>query len=323
MHSGGTSNVRRGGPLGPLKKRHARLSERQDVMDIFQGCDEILEKDKPLAPLTTFDIGGPAECFLAPRSEEELKDVLERCAKAELPIHVLGAGSNILVPDEGVKGAVIQLDARGFGGFAVEEDRLRAGASLPLMKLVRGAAEAHLSGAEALVGIPGWVGGAVKMNAGGAFGDIGQTVERVKVMSALGELFYREKDDLAFGYRTSNVSARFILEVDLRLMEDDEKSILKRTKEVWFHKKNTQPVASRSAGCIFRNPRGMSAGALIDQAGLKGAKVGGAAVSRKHANYIVAGQACSARDVRELIDLVRGRVHERFDVYLELEIDIW
>jgi len=292
-------------------------------MKRFSGFEEIVERDKLLRPLTTFKLGGPAEFFIRPRNEEELRGVLEVCAKAELPIHVLGNGSNVLVPDEGVRGAVIQLDPKGFGGFEVEEDLVRVGASLSLSKLVREAARAHLSGLEALVGIPGWVGGAIKMNAGGAFGDIGQTIERVKVMDTRGQVFTRERDDLAFGYRSSNINARFILEAEMRLMSDDEKRIARQMKEIWFHKKNSQPMANRSAGCVFKNPRGMSAGALIDQAGLKGAKVGGASVSRKHANYVLAGEGCTAADVRALVDLIRKTVHERNDIYLELEIEIW
>ena len=292
-------------------------------MKRFSGFEEIVERDKLLGPLTTFKLGGPTEFFIRPRNEEELRGVLEVCAKAELPIHVLGNGSNVLVPDEGVRGAVIQLDPKGFGGFEVEEDLVRVGASLSLSKLVREAARAHLSGLEALVGIPGWVGGAIKMNAGGAFGDIGQTIERVKVMDTRGQVFTRERDDLAFGYRSSNINARFILEAEMRLMSDDEKRIARQMKEIWFHKKNSQPMANRSAGCVFKNPRGMSAGALIDQAGLKGAKVGGASVSRKHANYVLAGEGCTAADVRALVDLIRKTVHERNDIYLELEIEIW
>jgi UDP-N-acetylmuramate dehydrogenase len=292
-------------------------------MKRFQGFEEIVTANQLLAPLTTFKLGGPAEYLVRPHTEEELKGVLLRCAEEEVPVFVLGAGSNVLVPDEGVKGAVIQLEATGFGALAIEENLVRVGAALPLAKLVHGAAEARLSGLEALVGIPGWVGGAVRMNAGGTFGDIGQVVERVRVMSARGEIFFREKDDLAFGYRTSNINARFILEAELHLLADDEDRILKRMKEVWFHKKNTQPVANRSAGCVFKNPRGMAAGALIDQAGLKGTKIGGAFVSRKHANYIVAGDKCTTQDVRDLIELVRTKVHERFDVYLELEIEVW
>ena len=292
-------------------------------MKLFEGLQEIVEFEKDLSSMTTFRLGGPAEVLIRPRTEDELRDVLARCAKAELPLHVLGHGSNVLVPDEGVRGAVIQLDPKGFGNLTIEENLLRIGASASLSKLVRSAAEAHLSGVEPLVGIPGWIGGAVKMNAGGSFGDIGQVVERVKVMDTRGTMFYREKDDLAFGYRSSNISARFILEVELQLAEDDEKRITRFMKEIWFAKKNSQPLANRSAGCVFKNPRGISAGALIDQSGLKGTRVGGASVSRKHANYIIAGADTSSNDVRELIDLIRKRVYERTETFLELELEIW
>ncbi|HOI54029.1 MAG TPA: UDP-N-acetylmuramate dehydrogenase [Phycisphaerae bacterium] len=292
-------------------------------MKLFKGFEEIVEKDKPLASLTTFRLGGPADYFIVPQNEDQLRGVLERAAQTDLPIRVLGNGSNVLVSDEGVRGVVIQLSPKGFGGLSVTEALVRAGASLSLAGLVRGAAEAHLSGLEPLVGIPGWVGGAVRMNAGGKFGDIGQVVERVKVMDTKGQSFYRERDDLAFGYRTSNISARFVLEAELRLTADSERRISHLMKEVWITKKNSQPMANRSAGCVFKNPRGLSAGALIDQVGLKGTRVGGASVSRKHANYIVAGKECTAKDVRDLIELVRKKVHERTETFLELELEVW
>ena len=163
------------------------------------------------------------------------------------------------------------------------------------------------------------------MNAGGAYGDIGQTVERIKVMDAHGETFYREREDLAFGYRTSNVSARFILEVELRLLPDSVSAINKRMKKIWIAKKNSQPMSAATAGCAFKNPRGLAAGLLIEQAGLKGTAVGGAAVSRKHANFIVIRdkKKTKAADVLALIELVRKAVKDRSDVYLELEIEVW
>jgi UDP-N-acetylmuramate dehydrogenase len=294
-------------------------------MTIFKGLESIVQRNCPLGQMTTFRVGGPAEYLIRPRTEDEVRDVLARCAKEGLEVRVFGRGSNILVKDEGVKGAVIQLDEEAFGRIAIEEDLLRAGAAATLGRIVAAAARQGLSGVECLVGIPGTVGGAVRMNAGGTFGDIGQTVERVKVMSADGQTFYREREDMAFGYRTSNVSARFILSVELRLMPDSAKAIKDRIKKVWIIKKNTQPMAAASAGCTFKNPRGLAAGLLIDQAGLKGFSIGGAAVSRKHANYVIAKDPghTKAADVEAVIDHVRKVVKERFDVYLELEIEIW
>ena len=294
-------------------------------MTVFKGLDDIVQRDFPLGRMTTFRVGGPAEYLVRPRTEEQLRDVLARCTQEGLEMRVFGRGSNILVKDEGVKGAVIQLDEEAFGRIAIEEDLLRAGAAAPLRKVVAAAARQGLSGVECLVGIPGTVGGGVRMNAGGSFGDIGQTVERVKVMSGDGQTFYREREDMAFGYRTSNISARFVLDVELRLMPDGVKAIKDRIKKIWIIKKNTQPMSTASAGCTFKNPRGLAAGLLIDQAGLKGFSIGGAAVSRKHANYIIVKdpEHTKAADVEALIDHVRKVVKERFDVYLELEIEIW
>ncbi|MBE3069825.1 MAG: UDP-N-acetylmuramate dehydrogenase, partial [Planctomycetes bacterium] len=264
-------------------------------MTLLKGLDAIVQKDFPLGTVTTFGVGGTAEYFVRPRSEDELRDVIARCTDAGVEVRAIGRGSNILVRDEGVKGAVVQLDPKAFGAITIEEDLLKAGAAAPLQKVVAEAARHNLSGVECLVGIPGTVGGGARMNAGGSYGDIGQTVERIRVMDARGEAFHRERDDLAFGYRTSNLSARFVLEVELRLMPDTAKAINQRVKKIWIAKKNSQPLNAATAGCTFRNPRGLSAGLLIEQAGLKGTAVGGAVVSRKHANYIVVRRGATAR----------------------------
>ncbi|MFO8014588.1 MAG: UDP-N-acetylmuramate dehydrogenase [Phycisphaerae bacterium] len=294
-------------------------------MTVFKEFDEIVQTDFPLGEMTTFGVGGTCEYLVRPRTEEELRGVLQRCDAEGLEVRAIGRGSNILVRDEGVPGAVVQLDPKGFGDISITEDLLRAGAAVRLRDVVAEAAREGLSGVECLVGVPGTVGGGVRMNAGGAYGDIGQTVERVKVMDARGEAFYRERDDLAFGYRTSNVSARFVLEAELRLLPDDAAAIRKRMKTIWMAKKNSQPMSASTAGCAFKNPRGLAAGLLIDQAGLKGESVGGAVVSHKHANYLIVKDKAgtTAADVLELIERVRKAVKERFDVYLELEIEVW
>ena len=294
-------------------------------MTLFKGLEAIVQRNYPLGQATTFGIGGPCEYFVQPRSEEELRETLEQASKAGVEVRALGRGSNLLVLDEGVKGVVVQLDSTGFGRIEIQDDIVRAGAAAPLPKVVADAARHGLSGIECLVGIPGSVGGGVLMNAGGTSGDIGQTVERVKVMNSHGETFYRERDDLVFAYRLSNISAKFVLDAELRLMPDATKAIDARMKKNWIARKNSQPMNSASAGCVFKNPRGLAAGMLIDQAGLKGASVGGAVVSRKHANYIVIKdkEKAKAADVLALIEQVRKTVKERFDVSLELEIQIW
>jgi UDP-N-acetylmuramate dehydrogenase len=154
-------------------------------------------------------------------------------------------------------------------------------------------------------------------------GDFGSSVESVTLMDNEGKVFERAKPELSFDYRSTNITAKFILGAKVKLYEADPQQLLKVVKEVWIYKKNTQPLNTRSAGCVFKNPRGMSAGAMIDRAGLKGAKVGGAVVSEKHANFIVAQEGCKSSDVTALIEKIRKKVKENFDVQLELEIEIW
>ena len=171
--------------------------------------------------------------------------------------------------------------------------------------------------------LPGSIGGAVKMNAGGAFGDIGSIVESVHLMDADGVVFTRMRGELNFGYRCTNITSTVILGAEFRLLEDDPHRILNQVKQTWIYKKNTQPLARRSAGCIFKNPRGLSSGALIDKAGLKGRSVGGAHVSDKHANFILAEPNTRASDVLKLINIIRETVYKRLEVYLELELEVW
>ena len=180
-----------------------------------------------------------------------------------------------------------------------------------------------LSGIEALIGIPGSIGGAVKMNAGGNFGDIGAVVETVTLMDTQGNVFEKSKPELVFDYRRTNIAAKFILNAQLKLVTGDPEQIMRTVKEMWIYKKNTQPLNTKNTGCIFKNPRGVSAGALIDRAGLKGLQIGGATVSEKHANFIIAEKGCQSRDVVRLIDAIKQRVKEKFDIELELEIEIW
>lgn len=292
-------------------------------MGLLAGLEPIVKTDEPLAPRTWFHIGGPAEYFVEPRNTDELAEVFRRCQEAEVPVRVLGGGANLLVDDAGVKGVVVHLSNESFGRVSCEDGMLKAGAGFDMPKLVLHCVRHGWTGLECLTGIPGSVGGCVRMNAGGAFGDVGSVVETVDVMSADGVSYTRTRDDLVFGYRTTNITARCILGACFRVGEEDPHRILKQVKEIWFYKKNSQPLGSPNAGCIFKNPRGMSAGALIDQAGLKGHRIGGAYVSDKHANFILADKGARASDVLKLINAVREAVYNRFEVYLELELEVW
>jgi UDP-N-acetylmuramate dehydrogenase len=254
---------------------------------------------------------------------EELQEASKRCIENDIPIYVLGLGANLLVSDEGVNGAVFRLDNEFWRRVKFDKTSVEIGAGVDMQKLIVRTVRQGLAGIECLAGIPGTVGGGIRMNAGGRFGDFGAVVQKVHVMSDDGTLFERTKDDLVFESRSTNIAARFILGATIELEEDDPDRIMKKTKEIWMYKRNTQPLNTKSCGCIFKNPRGLSAGALIDQAGLKGLKVGGAEVSEKHANFIVAHSGCTANDVMKLVKIIREKVFEKNEIHLESEVQIW
>jgi UDP-N-acetylmuramate dehydrogenase len=292
-------------------------------MSIFNGLEEIVKTNYPLAKQTWYGLGGPADYFIRPKTTKQLKTVIERCRENGVRIRVLGFGSNLLVSDEGVRAAVIKLDAEQFTQIHFDEQEVTAWAGAELSKLVLTCVEKGLSGIEALTGIPGSVGGAVKMNAGGNFGDFGAVVETVTLMDSTGNIFEKSKPELVFDYRQTNITAKFILNAKLKLNAAAPEQIMQTVKEIWIYKKNNQPLNTKNSGCIFKNPRGVSAGALIDRAGLKGLQIGGAVVSDKHANFIIAQNGCTSRDVLRLIEAIKQRVKEQFDLDLELEIEIW
>jgi len=292
-------------------------------MNIFNDLDKIVETDYPLANHTWYGLGGPADYFIRPQSVEQLKDVVRRCNENDIRIYVIGFGSNLLIGDDGLTAAVISLEADQFKQTQIEGELVTAWAGADLSKLVLSCVQKGLSGIEALTGIPGSIGGAVKMNAGGNFGDIGAAVETVTLMDNQGNVFEKSKPELMFDYRGTNITAKFILSAKLKLISGDPEQIMRTVKEIWIFKKNSQPLNTKNSGCIFKNPRGISAGALIDRAGLKGLQIGGAAVSEKHANFIIAEKGCKSRDVMRLIDAIKERVKDHFDTELELEIEIW
>ena len=292
-------------------------------MNIFTGLEKIVEKNYPLAKTTWYGLGGPADYFITPQDTEQLKDVVKRCSENNIPIYVMGFGSNLLISDDGLRAAVIKLNAEKFTQTEFDGEQLTAWAGADLNELVLTCVKKGLSGIEALTGIPGSVGGAVRMNAGGNFGDIGAAVESVTLMGTDGKTFEKTKPELMFDYRRTNITAKFVINAKLKLVPADPEQIMRTVKEIWIYKKNNQPLNTKNSGCIFKNPRGVSAGALIDRAGIKGLQIGEAVVSEKHANFIIAQKECKSKDVLRLIDAIKERVKEQFDIELELEIEIW
>jgi UDP-N-acetylmuramate dehydrogenase len=289
----------------------------------FCGLESFVQENVPLARYTWYRIGGPARWLIQPSSVEDLQEAARRCAESNIRTYVLGLGANLLVSDKGVDGAVFRFDADHWRRVNFTKDEVEVGSGMDMQKLLLRAIRQRRAGIECLAGIPGTMGGGIRMNAGGKFGDIGSIVQSVQVMDSSGNLYERFKDDLVFDYRTTNISAPFILGATLALEEDDPERILRRTKEIWMYKRNTQPLNTKNAGCMFKNPRGLSAGALIDQAGLKGLRIGGAEISAKHANFIIAHPGCTAEDVMSMIKLIREKVFDRNQIHLESEVQIW
>ena len=292
-------------------------------MNWYSDFESIVKKDVSLAPLTWFGLGGPAKYLIEPRDAQELSAVVRRLHKENIPLYVLGGGANLLVNDQGVDGAVIRLTAPAFTRVEIVGTQVRVGGGMDVQKLLLQLVKAGLGGLECLAGIPGTVGGELRMNAGGAYGDIGSCVLDITVMDSAGNIHIRRRDDLVFEYRKSNINATFILEATFELEPGNPERLATRMKEIWMYKKSTQPLRDNSAGCIFRNFNGKSAGAIIDQAGLKGLSVGGAQISTQHANFIVAEKGAKAADVLALIDLVKAKVLQKSNIQLETEVVVW
>lgn len=287
-----------------------------------------IARNRILAPLTTYGIGGEAQFFAEPASMEEMAWVYSFARIEGLPVHVLGGGSNLLVADSGVSGIVMRLDSSAFGG--IEPDPAhpliwRVGAAATLASVVEKAARAGLAGIECLAGIPGRIGGAAVMNAGGAETGIGRIVAAVQGLDASGKPFVMDAAALRFGYRSSALTPGMtVLSLTLCFLgQEDPAVVIDRTRSFRERKRAAQPMGAHSAGCVFKNPAGRSAGALLDAAGCKGMREGGAEVSAVHANFIVNTGGASSADVVRLAARMREAVRAAHGVSLEPEIRIW
>ncbi len=292
-------------------------------MGPFAGLEHVVRENEPLAPFTWLRVGGVAEFFAEPTNVEELAELVRRCNEQQIPMRLLGGGSNLLVRDEGVAGMVIHLAGAEFSQVSVKDNVVTAGGGAKLRQVISTSIREGLAGLEQLVGIPGTVGGALHGNAGTQNGDIGQWTQSVTVVTRDGETLRRGREDLRFAYRSSNIDEPVILAAEFALERGDVRELTKRMQTLWILKNSQQPTGNLHVGCIFKDPGGVSAASLIDQAGLKGTKVGEAEVSEQHANFFIAHSGASSRDVLRLIDLVQGRVSERLGVELETEIQIW
>ena len=309
------------------------MNSRSTTGGIFGDLDVQVELDAPIGTNSWFCAGGRADVLLRPSDPETLAEIIRRCRRTETPVRILGEGANLLVADEGVGGIVIRLDAPAFRMIERNADGevglVRIGAGADLSRSLLNLSRSGLGGLETLMGIPASIGGAIRMNAGGRYGSIGDTVHAVACLDAHGETRVYPASELEFDYRRTNITDPIVLWAVFKVTQDDPVVLRDRIKEIAAYKKSTQPLADKSAGCMFRNPKdpesgeAVSAGRIIDESGLKGLRVGSASVSEKHANFITIDRGGRADDAIALGDEIIKRVREARGVELVREVVIW
>lgn len=300
---------------------------------LFADLDVEVELDAPLAGHTWYGIGGRADALVHPRSEEALCTLLRRCARTSTPVRVLGEGANLLVDDRGIDGVVLRLDAPCFTALELNADGeaglARVGGGRDLAKTIHDTTRASLGGLEPLIGVPASVGGAIRMNAGGRYGEIGDVVHSVGLVTWTGERRTYARESIDFSYRHTDLPPGVVTWAILALRPADPVALQQRKKEISAYKASVQPLAAHSAGCMFRNPvdprtgERVSAGLLVDRAGLKGTRIGGASVSDRHGNFIVVEPGARAADVMELAAKVADETFARTGIRLEREVVFW
>ncbi|WP_451918392.1 UDP-N-acetylmuramate dehydrogenase [Adlercreutzia rubneri] len=299
----------------------------QEFEKSLQGIvgSQNVRPDVPLSEHTTFCIGGPAQWLVVPHSEDEVAAVVETCEAADVPWRVLGLGSNVLAPDEGLDGVTLLL-ADNFAAVEVLPDGLvRAAAGATNAKVAAAARDAGLAGYEFASGIPGTIGGAAIMNAGAYEGQFSDVAVEVRCLMPDGTLADIPASEAAWGYRASRMMREglIVLAATLLLRPDSHEAITERMDDLRQRREEKQPLEMPSAGSTFKRPEGHFAGKLIQDAGLQGASVGGAQVSTKHAGFVVNTGGATASDVLALIALVQERVMEDAGVHLEPEVRLW
>lgn len=293
------------------------------VTSLRKGLQGAVESDRPLAPLTTYRLGGHAAVCVEPASVEDVEAVADVLHEhQDVPFLVIGRGSNVVISDEGFPGLVVRMTASSWIRDAGSRGAISAGAGAALPQVANYAARRALGGAEWMISIPGSVGGAVRMNAGAHGRDMSDVLTEAVIFDvAERELYRRGPADLDMSYRHTCLGTdHVVLEATIELAPRDPELVRATMEGYRQHRAATQPPAAQNAGSVFKNPAGDSAGRLVEAAGLKGFRVGGAAVSELHANFFVADRGARAQDVHDLVHEVRERVLERFGIELEPEI---
>jgi UDP-N-acetylmuramate dehydrogenase len=291
------------------------------VADELRSACPASRPQELLSKHTSLAIGGPADYYVEVMNIKELIALRKVVAQRKLPVFFIGAGSNLLVSDKGIRGLVIHLQG-DFKRIEFQGTHVKAGAGAMMPAAARQAADRGLSGIEALIGVPGTIGGGLVMNAGTREGWLGNVVESVQV---LGDSLHPEtltSNDFQFSYRHSNLEGRWIVGAELALKSDEPASIIRRIETLLQYRSKTQPLTTSNCGSVFKNPSEGPAAQWIERAGFKGVLLGGARVSERHANFIINEKNASAQNVRDLMTRIQAAVLEKFNVSLEPEVKL-
>jgi len=288
-----------------------------EIRNIFRGKVSLNE---PLAPFTTFRIGGVADYYVEPEDAQDVLSIVNYMSSKGLPLYVMGNGSNILISDDGIRGVVINLE-KNFSYLKHEENKIVSGSGVKMAKFADFAIKNNYAGVEMLAGIPATIGGALVMNAGAYGGETSTYVNEVTVVIN-GTIKHFSKDECGFVYRNSNLKSSIILQAEFNLPSGNKEELMKHRKELLLKRNEAQPVEIPNAGCIFKNPENNFAAKLIEESGMKGRSYGGAMVSEKHANFILNHNNAKANDVLELVRIIKKAVREKTGVELEMEVKL-
>jgi UDP-N-acetylmuramate dehydrogenase len=277
-------------------------------------------KDEAMAKHTSYRIGGPANAYITPRDKDDLSQILQFANQHGIATYFVGSGSNLLVADEGIDGLVITL-GKSLKRLEITGATVFAESGVMLGKMVKECISRNLSGVESMIGVPGTLGGALVMNAGAFGGEISNYLKHVTVMEMDGQEKQYQPGDISFSYRHSTFpDDEIVISAEFELIQSDKETVQEKRAVASGGRKATQPLKFRSAGSVFKNPKEGAAGYYIDQAGLKGTKVGDAEISPIHANFFVNHGKAKASDVVALIRLARETVHDKFGIMLDLEV---
>ena len=277
-------------------------------------------KNEAMAKHTSYGIGGPAKAYITPRDKDDLSQILQFANQHGIATYFVGSGSNLLVADEGIDGLVITL-GKSLKRLEIKGATVFAESGVMLGKMVKECIGLNLSGVESMIGVPGTLGGALVMNAGAFGGEISNYLKHVTVMQMDGQEKQYQPGDISFSYRHSTFpDDEIVISAEFELIQSDKETVQEKRAVASGGRKATQPLRFRSAGSVFKNPKEGAAGYYIDQAGLKGTKVGDAEISPIHANFFVNHGKAKASDVVALIRLARETVHDKFGIMLDLEV---